>query len=106
MAHRIDKDGNVRFDATSVEDGKEFDRAKARDYGVPEFGRIEIPLNGRQQLRTYADELVELADRMKRISLDLNSDEVTVVIRAWAEIRHTSNRLRNRLGPRKSRDAG
>lgn len=99
--HRIGKDGNVRFDATSVEDGKEFDASRAKAYGVPEFGRVEIPLNGRQQLRTYADELVELADRLKVISLDLNSDEVTVVIRAWAEIRHTSNRLRNRLGPRR-----
>lgn len=102
MAPRIDDKGNVHYKAgrTPVEDGKEFDEKKARDMGIPVFARIEIPMNGRYHLREYARELQELADTLSRLSRDLDADEVFVVMRAHREIRHTSDRLRSRRGPK------
>jgi hypothetical protein len=102
MSTKIDKNGMPQFKAgrTPSEDGKEFDEKKARDMGIPVFARIEIPMNGRYQLREYARELQELADTLSRLSRDLDTDEVYVVMRAHREIRHTSDRLRSRRGPK------
>jgi hypothetical protein len=100
MSTKLDKNGMPQFKAgrTPSEDGKEFDAKKARDMGIPVFARIEIPMNGRYQLREYARELQELADTLSRLSRDLDTDEVYVVMRAHREIRHTSERLRSRRG--------
>jgi hypothetical protein len=102
MSTKIDKNGMPQFKATRTpsEDGKEFDAKRARDLGIPVFARIEIPMNGRYQLRDYARELHELAERMERLSRDLDSDEVYVVMQAHREIRHVSERLRSRRGPK------
>lgn len=102
MTTRIDKSGMPQFKAgrTPVEDGKEFDEKKARDMGIPVFARIEIPMNGRYQLRDYARELHELAERLERLSRDLDTEEVYVVMRAHREIRVVSERLRSRRGPK------
>lgn len=100
-ATRIDDKGNIHFKATGrtpVEDGKEFNEKRAKDMGVPKFARVEIPMNGRYQLREYARELQDLAEILARLSRDLDSDEVLVVMQAHREIMHVSNRLRRRRG--------
>lgn len=78
-----------------------FSRAEAAKYGIPEFGRIEIPLDGREQLRDYARELRELAHKMDVIANRLDEKDIFLVLQAWAEIRRTSNNMRYRGGPRK-----
>jgi hypothetical protein len=101
MTTKFDKHGMPQFKSTGrlpVEDGKEFDAKKAADMGVPKFGRVEIPLNGRYQLREYAAELQELADKLAKLSRELDADEVAVVMWAHREIVNTSNRLRRRRG--------
>jgi hypothetical protein len=102
MSTKLDKNGMPQFKAgrTPSEDGKEFDAKKARDYGIPVFARIEIPMNGRYQLREYAQELEDLAGRLRQLSRDLDTDEVFVVMRAHKEIRVVSERLRSRRGPK------
>src|SRR5690348_2527500 len=102
MTTRIDKNGMPQFKAgkTPVEDGKEFDAQRARDMGIPKWGRVEIPMDGRYQLRNYAKELHELADRLNQLSRVMDMDEVMVVSQAHREIVFTSNRLRSRRGPK------
>ncbi len=101
-ATRIDKNGMPQFKAgrTPSEDGKEFDAQRAIEMGIPKWGRIEIPMNSRYKLRDYAKELRELADRFDRLSRELDRDEVMVVLEALGETRRTSNRMRNRRGPK------
>lgn len=109
MSTKIDKNGMPQFKAsgkTPVEDGKEFNRQRAEDMGIPKFGRVEIPLDGRYQLREYARELQDLAEQLQRLSRDLDTDEVFVVMAAHREIAHTSNRMRRRRGVPKPQHGG
>jgi hypothetical protein len=101
-ATRIDKNGMPQFKAgrTPSEDGKEFDAQRARQMGIPKWGRVDVPMDGRYQLREYARELHELADRLDRLSRVMDMDEVMVVSQAHREIVFTSNRMRSRRGPK------
>lgn len=96
MVHTSPANMAIKNPRTPVEDGKEFNPKRARDLGIPEFARVEIPMNGRYQLREYATELRDLADKLDRISRDLDTDEVFCVMHAHREIRYTSDRLRSR----------
>lgn len=103
MAIRKDAFGNIIFNREAeVPMGSSdlFSRAEAKRYGIPEFARIEMPMIGRSQLRDFAKELHALADILDGLSQNVDEQEVFIVMRAHREIRHVSERLRSRRGPR------
>ena len=69
-------------------------------YGVPVYGRIQIPLRSQYRLRWYADYLRQLANSLDLIARDTGRDEWAALWQAWGEIQNTNRRC----SPRKQTD--
>lgn len=76
--------------------GERVEEADFKRYAIPEFARIEIPLRDRYALADIADDLKELALRLRSLQSDHRRGTVEVMGAALMEIRSINRQVKQR----------
>ena len=76
--------------------GERVDDADFQRYAIPEFARIEIPLRDRYALADIADDLKELAIRLRSLQSDHRRGTIEVMGAALMEIRSINRQVKQR----------